>query len=185
MNEDRARELGIRPCMRWVASAAAGVDPTIMGIAPVPATNKALKKAGLAMDDMDLVELNEAFAVQALYFMDRMGLAWDDERVNPWGGAIAYGHPLAASAIGSARSGQLHAVADVGKREANQRRRLGRSSIPQRPLSLRRLGNAESLAADYSARQNKKETALAHRLPPPTGRRIPCVADPFLPARGV
>lgn len=97
MNEEKARELDIRPKMRWVSSAVAAVDPTLMGIAPVPATRKALQKAGLTMDHMDLVELNEAFAVQALYFMDRMGMAWDDERVNRWGGAIAYGHPLAAS----------------------------------------------------------------------------------------
>ena len=97
MNENKARELGLRPKMRWVASAVAAVDPTIMGIAPVPATQKALEKAGLAMEDLDLIELNEAFAVQALYFMDRMGMAWDDPRVNPWGGSIAYGHPLAAS----------------------------------------------------------------------------------------
>ncbi len=97
MNEEKALALGIQPKMRWVSSAVAAVDPTLMGIAPVPATRKALKKAGLTIDDLDLVELNEAFAVQALYFMDRMGMAWDDERVNRWGGAIAYGHPLAAS----------------------------------------------------------------------------------------
>jgi acetyl-CoA acyltransferase len=97
MNEDKARELNIRPKMRWVSSGVAAVDPTIMGIAPVPATEKALKKAGLTMDDLDLVEINEAFAVQALYFMDRMGMDWDDGRVNRWGGSIAYGHPLAAS----------------------------------------------------------------------------------------
>ena len=97
MNEDKALELGLKPKMRWVASAVAAVDPTVMGIAPVPATKKALQKAGLTMDDMDLVEINEAFAVQALYFMDRMEMAWDDPRVNRWGGSIAYGHPLAAS----------------------------------------------------------------------------------------
>ena len=97
MNEGKARELGIRPKMRWVSSGVAAVDPTIMGIAPVPATEKALKKAGLTMADLDLVEINEAFAVQALYFMDRMGIDWDDGRVNRWGGSIAYGHPLAAS----------------------------------------------------------------------------------------
>jgi acetyl-CoA acyltransferase len=83
--------------MRWVASAASGVDPTVMGIAPVPATEKVLKKAGLAMDDIDIIEINEAFAVQALYFLDHFGLQPDDPRVNQWGGAIAYGHPLAAS----------------------------------------------------------------------------------------
>jgi len=97
MSEARARELGVRPLMRWVATAVAAVDPTVMGIAPVPATQKALKKAGLAMEEMDIVELNEAFAVQALYCLDRLGLKWDDPRVNKWGGSIAYGHPLAAS----------------------------------------------------------------------------------------
>lgn len=97
MSETMAAELKIKPLMRWVASAVAAVDPTIMGTAPVPATLKVLKKAGLSMDDMDIIEMNEAFAVQALYCLDRLGLKWDDPRVNKWGGAIAYGHPLAAS----------------------------------------------------------------------------------------
>jgi len=81
----------------WVASAVAAVDPTIMGTAPVPATEKVLQKAGLTMKDIDIIEMNEAFAVQALYFLDRFGMKWDDPRVNKWGGAIAYGHPLASS----------------------------------------------------------------------------------------
>ncbi len=97
MSEDMAGELNVKPVMRWVASAVAAVDPTIMGTAPVSATQKVLKKAGLSMDDMDIIELNEAFAVQALYCLDRLGLKWDDPRVNKWGGAIAYGHPLASS----------------------------------------------------------------------------------------
>lgn len=97
MSEERAKELDIKPIMRWISSAVAAVDPTVMGIAPVPATQKALKKAGLTMDDIDIVELNEAFAVQALYCLDRLGMKWDDPRVNRWGGSIAYGHPLAAS----------------------------------------------------------------------------------------
>jgi len=97
ISEEKAKELGIKPVMRWIASAVAAVDPTIMGIAPVPATQKALKKAGLTMDDMDIVELNEAFAVQVLYCLDRLGMKCDDPRVNRWGGSIAYGHPLAAS----------------------------------------------------------------------------------------
>jgi acetyl-CoA acyltransferase len=97
MSGDRAKALGLQPKMRWVASAAAGVDPTVMGIAPVPATEKVLQKAGLTIDDIDIIEINEAFAVQALYFLDRFGLSPDDPRVNKWGGAIAYGHPLAAS----------------------------------------------------------------------------------------
>jgi len=97
MSKRRAEELGIRPKMRWIASAVAAVDPTIMGTAPVPATNKALEKAGMTMDDIDIIELNEAFAVQALYCIDRLGMKLDDSRVNKWGGAIAYGHPLASS----------------------------------------------------------------------------------------
>ncbi len=97
MNGSKADKLNLRPKMRWVASAVAGVDPTVMGIAPVPATEKVLQKAGLTIDDIDLIEINEAFAVQALYFLDRFGLKPDDPRVNQWGGAIAYGHPLAAS----------------------------------------------------------------------------------------
>jgi acetyl-CoA acyltransferase len=97
MSETKAAELNIKPLMRWVASAVAAVDPTIMGTAPVPATQRVLKKAGLSMENIDIIEMNEAFAVQALYCLDRLGLKWDDPRVNKWGGAIAYGHPLAAS----------------------------------------------------------------------------------------
>jgi acetyl-CoA acyltransferase len=97
MSRQKADSLGVKPKMRWVASAVAGVDPRIMGIAPVPATEKVLKMTGLTMDDMDIIEINEAFAVQVLYCLDRLGLVWNDPRVNIWGGAISYGHPLAAS----------------------------------------------------------------------------------------
>jgi len=97
MSKNMAKELGLKPKMRWIASAVAAVDPTIMGTAPVPATQKVLKKAGLSMDDIDIIEMNEAFAVQALYCLSRLDMKWDDLRVNKWGGAIAYGHPLAAS----------------------------------------------------------------------------------------
>jgi acetyl-CoA acyltransferase len=97
MSEKKAEALGLEPGMRWVSSAVAAVDPTIMGTAPVPATLKALAKAGLTMDDMDIVEMNEAFAVQTLYCLDRLGLKADDPRVNIWGGSLAFGHPLAAS----------------------------------------------------------------------------------------
>jgi len=97
MSRSRADELGLQPKLRWVASGVAGVDPTVMGIAPVPATEKALDKAGLTLEDIDIIEINEAFAVQALYFLEQFGLKPDDPRVNQWGGAIAYGHPLAAS----------------------------------------------------------------------------------------
>lgn len=97
MSERKAEALGLEPKMRWVSSAVAAVDPTIMGTAPVPATLKALDKAGLTMDDMDIIEINEAFAVQVLYCLDRLGLKPDDPRVNRWGGSLAFGHPLAAS----------------------------------------------------------------------------------------
>jgi acetyl-CoA acyltransferase len=97
MSENEAETLGLQPKMRWVSSAVAAVDPTIMGTAPVPATLKALDKAGLTMNDLDIIEINEAFAVQTLYCLDRLGLKVDDPRVNMWGGALAFGHPLAAS----------------------------------------------------------------------------------------
>ncbi len=97
MSREMADELGLKPAMRFVASAVAGVDPTIMGIAPVPATQKLLKRTGLTMDDIDFIEINEAFAVQVLYSLDRLGVDINDPRVNPYGGALAYGHPLAAS----------------------------------------------------------------------------------------
>ena len=85
--------------MKLVSFAFAGVDPEIMGIGPIPATEKALRKAGLTIDDIDLFEMNEAFAVQVLSFLDHYGIADDDPRVNPWGGAIAVGHPLASSGV--------------------------------------------------------------------------------------
>jgi acetyl-CoA acyltransferase len=97
MSRGKAKELKRTPKMRWVASGVASVDPRIMGTAPVPATKKALEKAGLSISDIDIIEMNEAFAVQALYCLDRWGLDADDPRVNPWGGSLAYGHPLAAS----------------------------------------------------------------------------------------
>jgi acetyl-CoA acyltransferase len=94
-----AKELGLTPKMKLVSFAFAGVDPEIMGIGPIPATEKALRKAGLTIDDIDLFEMNEAFAVQVLSFMDHYGIADDDSRINPWGGAIAVGHPLASSGV--------------------------------------------------------------------------------------
>jgi acetyl-CoA acyltransferase len=94
-----AKELGLAPKMKLVSFAFAGVDPEIMGIGPIPATEKALRKAGLTIDDIDLFEMNEAFAVQVLSFMDHYGIDDDDPRVNPWGGAIAVGHPLASSGV--------------------------------------------------------------------------------------
>ncbi|WP_243227927.1 thiolase family protein [Microbacterium sp. CIAB417] len=93
------KELGLQPKMRLVSFAFAGVQPEIMGIGPIPATEKALRKAGLTIDDIGLFELNEAFAIQVISLLDHFGIADDDPRVNPWGGAIALGHPLAASGV--------------------------------------------------------------------------------------
>jgi acetyl-CoA acetyltransferase family protein len=91
----RARELGLRPMARVVSTAVAGVDPAVMGIGPIPATRKALARAGLSVADLDLVELNEAFASQSLVCIDELGL--DPAKVNVNGGAIALGHPLGMS----------------------------------------------------------------------------------------
>jgi len=91
----RASELGLKPIMRMVSSAVAGVDPATMGLGPIPASRKALERAGLSVDDVDLVELNEAFAAQAIPVMRDLGL--DEAKVNVNGGAIAIGHPLGAS----------------------------------------------------------------------------------------
>jgi acetyl-CoA acetyltransferase family protein len=94
-SEARASELGLRPMARMLASAVAGVDPATMGLGPIPASRKALERAGLSVGDLDLAELNEAFAAQALPCMRELGL--DPEKVNVNGGAIAIGHPLGAS----------------------------------------------------------------------------------------
>ncbi len=94
-SEEKARELGIEPLGRFVASAVAGVDPRVMGIGPVPAVRKLLDRAGLSVEELDLVELNEAFASQSLAVIRELGL--DEEKVNVNGGAIAIGHPLGMS----------------------------------------------------------------------------------------
>jgi acetyl-CoA acyltransferase len=96
---DAAAELGLPVRMRLVAYSFVGVEPEVMGIGPVPATEKALRQAGLSIADIGLLELNEAFAVQILAFLDHFGIADDDPRVNQYGGAIATGHPLASSGV--------------------------------------------------------------------------------------
>ncbi|OXM44629.1 thiolase family protein [Amycolatopsis alba] len=98
-DEDTARELGLPIGMRLVGYSFAGVEPEVMGIGPVPATEKLFKRTGLSIDDIGLFEINEAFAVQVLAFLDHFGIADDDPRVNQWGGAIACGHPLASSGV--------------------------------------------------------------------------------------
>ncbi|WP_020575741.1 thiolase family protein [Actinopolymorpha alba] len=97
--EDVAKELGLTPRMRLVSYAYVGVEPEVMGVGPIPATEKALSKAGLTIADIDLIEINEAFAVQVLAFADHFGIADDDPRMNAYGGAIAVGHPLASSGV--------------------------------------------------------------------------------------
>ncbi len=97
--EAAVKKHGLKPKMKMLSFAFAGVEPEIMGIGPIPATEKALDKAGLKIDDIGLIEINEAFAIQVLSFLDHFGIADDDPRVNPWGGAIAMGHPLASSGV--------------------------------------------------------------------------------------
>jgi acetyl-CoA acyltransferase len=98
-SERAAREHGLEPKLRLVSFAFAGVEPELMGVGPVPATKKALAQAGLEIDDVDAFELNEPFAVQVLTWCEGMGVSPDDERLNPYGGAIACGHPLAATGV--------------------------------------------------------------------------------------
>jgi acetyl-CoA C-acetyltransferase len=92
MSEDRANELGLKPRARIVASAVAAVRPEIMGLGPIPAIQALLKQAGMTMDDIDVVEINEAFAAQIVPCKDDLGI--DDDKLNPFGGAIALGHPF-------------------------------------------------------------------------------------------
>ncbi len=98
-SEDKAKELGLPIKAKMVTFAFAGVEPEVMGYGPVPSTIKALKKAGLSIEDIGAFEINEAFAVQVIAFLEHFGIADDDPRVNPYGGAIAVGHPLASSGV--------------------------------------------------------------------------------------
>ena len=98
-DEETARELGLPVGMRMIGYSFAGVDPEVMGVGPVPATEKLFQRTGLSIDDIGLFEINEAFAVQVLAFLDHFGIDQTDPRVNPWGGAIACGHPLASSGV--------------------------------------------------------------------------------------
>jgi acetyl-CoA acyltransferase len=97
--DQAVKQYGLKPRMKMVTFAFAGVEPEIMGIGPIPATEKALKKAALSISDIGLFEINEAFAVQVLSFLEHFKIADDDARVNAWGGAIAFGHPLASSGV--------------------------------------------------------------------------------------
>src|SRR4051794_23103927 len=99
VSEDAAQELGLKPKLRLLGYAYAGVEPHLMGYGPVPATRRVLEQAGLTLGEIDLFELNEPFAVQVLTWCDEVGIAADDPRLNPYGGAIACGHPLAATGV--------------------------------------------------------------------------------------
>jgi acetyl-CoA acyltransferase len=98
-DEETAKELGLPIRMKLVSYSFVGVEPEVMGAGPIPATEKALRQAGLTIDDIQAFEVNEAFAVQVLAFLEHFGIADDDARVNPYGGAIAMGHPLASSGV--------------------------------------------------------------------------------------
>jgi acetyl-CoA acyltransferase len=111
MSEEKAKELGMSPIARIKAMAVAGVNPEEMGIGPVPAVHKALKRAGLSLGEIECIELNEAFAVQALSVLKLLGLGTD--KVNTRGGAIAIGHPLGASGARIATT-LLHRMRDSG-----------------------------------------------------------------------
>ena len=113
MSEEKARDLKLKPLVRVRATAVAGVEPSVMGTGPVPATQKALRRAGLELNDIDLVELNEAFAVQAIACIRMLGM--NPEKVNVRGGAIAIGHPLGASGARIATT-LIHAMIDRGAR---------------------------------------------------------------------
>ena len=114
-SERTAEELGLKPKLRLVGYAYAGVEPHLMGYGPVPATKRVLEQAGISIADVDLFELNEPFAVQVLTWCDELGIAGDDPRLNPYGGAIACGHPLAATGV------RLIAQLAYGLRERNGR----------------------------------------------------------------
>jgi acetyl-CoA acetyltransferase family protein len=111
MSEEKAYELGLKPIARIRAMAVAGVAPEEMGIGPVPAVHKVMKRAGLTLDQMDCLEINEAFAVQVLSVMKLLGIT--DEKVNTRGGAVALGHPLGASGARIAVT-LLHRMRDSG-----------------------------------------------------------------------
>jgi acetyl-CoA acetyltransferase family protein len=96
-SEGAVRKYGLKPRARFVSAAVVGVEPRLMGMGPVPATQRALERAGLTLNQMDLIELNEAFAAQAVAVLRELGIPEDAEHVNPLGGAIALGHPLGAS----------------------------------------------------------------------------------------
>ncbi|UUX35087.1 thiolase family protein [Fundicoccus culcitae] len=115
MSEDKAKELGYKSGVRVISQGTGGVDPNTMGLGPIPATKKALEKAGLTIDDIDVIELNEAFAAQSLAFFKEFGLPFDSKKVNPNGGAIALGHPIGATGA-ILMTKLMHELKRTGKR---------------------------------------------------------------------
>jgi len=115
MSAERAESLGVRPLARWVASGASGADPRVMGLGPVDATRKALRRAGISTGDVDLVELNEAFAVQSIAVLRELGISEEITNVN--GGSIALGHPLGCSGarVLTTLLHEMHRRADAGE----------------------------------------------------------------------
>jgi len=116
-SDEAVKKYGLKPLARIVSSAVVGVEPRIMGIGPVEASNRALEKAGLRMEDMDIIELNEAFASQSLACIRAWGLSDNDPRINPNGGSIAIGHPLGVTGARIAFSAALE-LQITGKRYA-------------------------------------------------------------------
>ena len=148
MSEERAKELGLKPKVRIRAMAVAGVDPSVMGIGPVPATHKVLERAGLKLEDIDLIEINEAFAAQTLAVMKL--LKADPEKVNVRGGAIAIGHPLGASGARISTT-LIHAMTDRKARSAWRRCASGPGRGSRR--SSRRCSSADRRARSVSDRR--------------------------------
>jgi len=114
-SDDAIKQHGLKPLARIIGSCVVGVEPRIMGIGPVPATQKLLKKHGLTVNDLSIIELNEAFAAQSLAVLRELGIADDDPRVNPNGGAIALGHPLGMSGARLALTAAKHLQRTGGK----------------------------------------------------------------------
>ena len=177
MSEDNAKELGLKPKVRIRAMAVAGVDPSVMGIGPVPATHKALERAGLKLEDIDLIEINEAFAAQTLAVMKL--LKADPEKVNVRGGAIAIGHPLGAS--GARIADDADSCDDGRARRSSAWRRC--ASGPGRGLR-RSLRRCRKMSGSVSAGRSG-EPSRTRNLPAPLMLRAPTgrSGEPDLPRR--
>ena len=170
-SEEKARELGVEPLGAFVASAVAGVDPRVMGIGPVPAVRKLLERAGVGVGDLDLVELNEAFASQSLAVVRELGL--DEEKVNVNGGAIAIGHPLGMSGARLVVT-LLHELRRRGGRYGVATMCVGVGRARRRSferLDASRISPPMAVATDAST--GSSSTARRSRAPPPATSSSP------------